>query len=119
MIKSKFYKDIQEGKTTLKTLYEQKAVFLHRDKKTFEYVYFYDWTEEVKKAHPEFSDYEIRALSFNGECLCSGTVINERCLYNEKKHYGYFFWSYSNKEEKNFYNKLLKANNLPEVDFPF
>ena len=103
MKKSKLYKQIASGKTTLKELYESDTVILHNDNKTVEYIYFWDWNKDVKKVHPEFSDYEIRALTFNGEIVCSGRVVQ-----NEDKYNGFIRWFYPDKSDKELYYELMK-----------
>lgn len=103
MKKSKLYKQITSGKTTLEELFENDTVILHNDKKTVEYVHFWNWSEDVKKTHPNFSDYEIRALTFNGAIVCAGRVISE-----EEKYSGGIRWFYSSKEENQLYRELMK-----------
>lgn len=103
-MKSKLYQDVKNGKTTLKELFENGVIYLHKDKKTFEYVHFWNWSEKVKKDHPNLNDYEIRALTFNGDIICKGRVINYDQKYN-----GFLRWSYPDKKDEILYNELLKT----------
>lgn len=103
MKKSKLHKQIISGKTTLKELFESNTIILHNDNKTVEYIHFWNWNEMVKKLHPEFSDYEIRVLTFNGELVCTGRVVT----YDEKYN-GCIRWFYPDKEDVQLYYELMK-----------
>lgn len=96
-MKSKFYKEIQSGKCTLKDLYLIGAKFVHKGKKTVEYIHFWNWKNEIKENHPDFSDYEIRALTFNGQIVCRGTCID-----------GEFRWTYPTDQDEKLYKELMK-----------
>ena len=85
-MKSKFYKDVQKGLTTLAELYKKGATYKHRNG-AIEYIYAYDWDAETKAKHPEFSDYCIRAFYKDDFGLMSKGQIIDR----EKKK-DVFFW---------------------------
>lgn len=106
MKKSQLYKDVVSGKTTLKDLYDNKIVFLHKDNITVEYVHFWNWNKKIKDNHPNLNDYEIRALTYNGQVICRGRVVTDEDKYN-----GYIRWYYPEHEDEELYKKIMEQIN--------
>lgn len=51
----------------LESLYNKKAYVIRKygDSIFVEYIYAYNWSEDIKQLHPEFKDYEIRLIGYN------------------------------------------------------
>lgn len=74
-MKSKLF----NGKESLQSLYNRKAFAIRKqvDAIFIEYVYAYNWSEEIKQRHPEFNDYEIRLVGYNSSGVSLKASLHE------------------------------------------
>ena len=84
-MKSSFY-----GKD-LETLYNQRAVKVKRTRNTVlvEFVYKFNWTEDVKRAHPDFTDFCVRCIGKNAL-----DVPFKAGAIKDGKHEGHWWFQY-------------------------
>ena len=84
-----------------KTLYDQKAVRVRKTKTCtlVEYIYKFNWTEEIKKKHPEWSDYCVKCLGKNAK-----NVPFKAGAIEEGKKEGHWWFQYGpNLDTVNYY----------------